>query len=260
MERYLPETDRPQISLFPELRPRTIKENLGPGFPKAVFDLVSWFEQVEKDLDPENLHIAVEGILSEKGDMSDLALQTLIRERYAKKIDALVQAPAITLNPQDVEMFKTVTKFKFAPLIGASDIRLLKFRKFLVLGGQTYFPCELVHANLDDYLAYTALSYVWGPLDDGYPVLIGEDEFLMVTRNLMEVLYRFSGANTPTDTGNTTTLLWMDQLCINQYDHAERSKQVSLMRRIYSQAYETQLWLGEEDESAIQAFELIPEL
>jgi len=257
MERYLPETDRPQIGLSPEIRTRTMQENLGPRFPKAVSDLVSWFEQVEKDLDPEKVRIVVEEILAENGNMSDLALQTLIRERYAKKIDALVQAPAISLNPQDAENFKTVTKFKFAPLTGDSDIRLLKFRKFIVLGGQTYFSCELVHANLDDHPNYTALSYVWGPLDDGYPVLVGDDEFLMVTRNLMEVLYRFSGANSPTDTGNTTTLLWMDQLCINQYDHAERSKQVALMRRIYSQAYETKLWLGEEDDNAIQAFELI---
>jgi hypothetical protein len=218
---------------------------------------VSWFEQVEKDLDPEKVRIAVEEILSEKRNTSDLALETLIRERYAKKIGALVQAPAISLNPLDAENFKTVTKFKFDPLTGDSDIRLLKFRKFIVLGGQTYFSCKLVHANLDDHPNYTALSYVWGSLDDGFPVLVEDDKFLMVTRNLMEVLYRFSGANTPTDAGNTTTLLWMDRLCINQYDHAERVKQVALMRRIYSQARETKLWLGEEDESAIQAFELI---
>ncbi len=122
---------------------------------------------------------------------------------------------------------------------------------------QVYFSCDIVHANLDDHPNYTAMSYVWGPLNDGVPVLVGDHEFLMVTRNPMEVLYRFSGANTPTDNGNTTRLLWPDQLCINQYDNEERHKQVALMRRIYSQAQETRLWLGEEDEIATQAFELI---
>jgi hypothetical protein len=73
-----------------------------------------------------------------------------------------------------------------------------------------------------------------GPLDNTVPVLVEDDEFIMVMVNFMEVLYRFSGANTPTDTGNTTRLLWSDQLCINQYDLEERSKQVALMRRIYS--------------------------
>lgn len=89
------------------------------------------------------------------------------------------------------------------------------------------------------------------------PVLIGNDHYLMVTVNLMELLFRCSGANTPTDQGNTTTLMWTDQLCLNRYDSPERASQVSMMQRIYAEALDTRLCLGEQDDSAERAFELI---
>jgi Heterokaryon incompatibility protein (HET) len=50
---------------------------------------------------------------------------------------------------------------------------------------------------------------------------------------------------------------WIDTICINQYDAEERSSQVAKIGRIYSTASTTQLWVGEEDENATRAFELI---
>lgn len=40
---------------------------------------------------------------------------------------------------------------------------------------------------------------------------------------------------------------WIDQICIDQSNLAERSSQVSLMGRIYSSAFFTLVWLGPED-------------
>ncbi|KAK3314325.1 heterokaryon incompatibility protein-domain-containing protein [Apodospora peruviana] len=40
--------------------------------------------------------------------------------------------------------------------------------------------------------------------------------------------------------------IWIDQLCINQDDEDERAKQVSIMRKIYSRASHTWVWLGED--------------
>lgn len=256
MENLL-EENRPQPVSSLVTPPLTMKESLGPKFLSAVSNLVTWFLESEGQFDENNLKIAVEEILAENGNMSDLALQTAIRKRYAQKIYAVVQSPAIQLHPLDLPNSRYVERYKFLPLTGPSEIRLFKFSKFVTLGDQIYISCTIEHANLDDNPTYAAISYVWGSLDDIMPVLIGDDKFLMVTRTLMEVLFRFSGANTPTDTGNTTRLLWTDQLCINQYDSSERGKQVVLMRRIYTQAEKTKLWLGEEDEVASQAFELI---
>jgi hypothetical protein len=38
--------------------------------------------------------------------------------------------------------------------------------------------------------------------------------------------------------------LWIDQLCINQSDSAEKSAQVPLMKEVYSKAKQTIVWLG----------------
>jgi hypothetical protein len=39
-------------------------------------------------------------------------------------------------------------------------------------------------------------------------------------------------------------ILWVDQICINQQDNEEKSKQVALMGDIYQAAEETLVWLG----------------
>ena len=43
--------------------------------------------------------------------------------------------------------------------------------------------------------------------------------------------------------------LWIDAICINQEDLAERAAQVKLMDRVYAQAEATLVWLGAEDET-----------
>jgi hypothetical protein len=203
MER-LPREDHPQRVAIPQ---PPMKDNLGPRFHGVVVALVSWFMGKEDHLNPKVLWTAVEEVLYENGNMSDLALQTAIRERYARKINAVLQKQALPFNPEGPGTSKLVTRFKFAPLTEASDIRLFKFSKFITLGAQTAFSCETVHAILDENPVYTAVSYVWGNLGDDVPVLVGEDHFLMVTRNLMEVLFRFSGCNNPREAGNTIRLL-----------------------------------------------------
>jgi len=234
-----------------------MKDNLGLHFHRGVYDLVQWFMHTERVFDRKILTTATEEILSERGNMSDLALQTLIRERYARKIYAVLQVPVIILGTREPRNVTKVLRYEFAPLIRPSDIRLFRFSRFIMIGNTPLFSCEMVHADLAERHNYTAISYVWGPLDADVPVIIGKNKFLTVTKNLMEVLFRFSGCNSPYDIGNTTSLLWTDQLCINQYDAEERSSQVAKMGRIYSTASTTQLWVGEEDENATRAFELI---
>jgi hypothetical protein len=50
---------------------------------------------------------------------------------------------------------------------------------------------------------------------------------------------------------------YYDTLCINQDDLDERAQQVRLMRDIYSKAYATLLWLGEEDEGTNGALAIL---
>jgi hypothetical protein len=51
--------------------------------------------------------------------------------------------------------------------------------------------------------------------------------------------------------------LWVDALCINQSDTAERTSQVRMMREIYEKAECVVVWLGEGDETDSLALSLL---
>lgn len=51
--------------------------------------------------------------------------------------------------------------------------------------------------------------------------------------------------------------LWIDSICINQDDHAEKSIQVTRMASIYSSCAGLIIWLGEEDKSTERAMEML---
>lgn len=55
-------------------------------------------------------------------------------------------------------------------------------------------------------------------------------------------------------TKSQTRWWWIDSICINQKDLAERAYQVTLMKRIFHQAAETCVWLGDESEDSELAF------
>jgi hypothetical protein len=66
-----------------------------------------------------------------------------------------------------------------------------------------------------------------------------------VTRNLVEALRTFRHTR-------KSRVLWADAICINQQDLEERSLQVQLMTRIFSDASRVLIWLGHGDFFLIQ--------
>ncbi|TLD31082.1 hypothetical protein PspLS_02411 [Pyricularia sp. CBS 133598] len=57
---------------------------------------------------------------------------------------------------------------------------------------------------------------------------------------------------------NHEVLLWVDALCINQMDNAEKDKQVGRMWEVYSKADHVLIWLGSADARTDRAMEFIP--
>ncbi|KAK3384702.1 heterokaryon incompatibility protein-domain-containing protein [Lasiosphaeria ovina] len=100
--------------------------------------------------------------------------------------------------------------------------------------------CSLSVVSLDHVQSYEALSYVWGPADPHTQVVLDGKPF-PVTQNLHAVLRRLRRID-------ESRTLWVDAICINQVDTAEKSVQVALMSAIYSNATGALLWLGEEPE------------
>ena len=109
-----------------------------------------------------------------------------------------------------------------------------------------------LHTSLDGEIDYTAVSYVWGELNECDPIIINGGNILMVTRSLFEALRGLSSGKALT--------VWVDQICIDQYNLTERSLQVQMMGEIFGNATMTMIWLGTADESSESAFDLIETL
>lgn len=98
--------------------------------------------------------------------------------------------------------------------------------------------CELHECSLLDAAGhYKALSYVWGsdvPDDDHEVCCNGVT--VPVTLNLYSALHNLRD---PT----TILTIWVDSLCIDQGNERERTRQVRMMREIYSNSKEVIIWL-----------------
>ncbi|KAH8895185.1 HET-domain-containing protein [Thozetella sp. PMI_491] len=85
---------------------------------------------------------------------------------------------------------------------------------------------------------YHALSYCWGSPDRTSSIDCNGFH-LFISTHLKQGLAEL--ASVPELTGKW---FWIDQICVNQDDPAERSHQVILMRQIYTRTQQTVIWLG----------------
>ncbi|KAK4122980.1 heterokaryon incompatibility, partial [Parathielavia appendiculata] len=80
---------------------------------------------------------------------------------------------------------------------------------------------------------YTAVSYVWGN-DEALEHIILNGRRFRVRSNLWSCLYCEPGRR----------YLWVDAICIDQSNHAERNVQVRRMDQTYRDAACVSVWLG----------------
>ena len=99
---------------------------------------------------------------------------------------------------------------------------------------------------------YVALSYVWGDRIAETPIIVNGVP-IEVTENLEAALRIFYQKSDFVE----GLLLWVDALCINQNDLAERSVQVKRMRDIFELAFGVTAWLGDEGEESDKAIRLL---
>jgi len=156
-----------------------------------------------------------------------------------------------------------------------SEIRLLE-----ILGGDeldddgTMVRCRLSTVSLDDNPDFCALSYVWGDATVTAPISVEAPSFsgdgqvdtdsavvveVQATIKLAASLRKVRAGGSRYLKANPAAFrLWVDAVCINQADPAERQHQVLLMRRVYKSARLVIGWLGNTDFStAFQAIKTI---
>jgi hypothetical protein len=111
--------------------------------------------------------------------------------------------------------------------------------------------CALQTVSLVDNPKYTALSYVWGDVTDQLPIYVDETLFL-ATRNLKLALQHIRKTD-------RDEVMWVDAVCINQNDIDERNSQILLMNRLYSEAENVVIWLGEADDFTDELVRIVQE-
>lgn len=134
--------------------------------------------------------------------------------------------------------------------------------------------CELLNAGLEHDASkdpvtqsavalkeFKTLSYTWGNPENNCSIIIEGHQF-PVTKNLEAALKQMRNHQKPHKANGASrpSFWWIDAICINQNDVAERSQQVNLMTWIYKKASGVYIWLGEEDNDSALAMNLIRQL
>jgi hypothetical protein len=140
--------------------------------------------------------------------------------------------------------------------------------------------CNLDVYNRDSAPSYEAVSYVWGDEDGNYTQLrvlpssdqeIPGNKSFFIRPNLVSAL-KSRSINSLSDkclcvdwrTGfrnhKNPRILWTDAVCINQDSSAEKSQQVPMMEKTYSQATNVLVWLGNPTETSQVAFAFMREM
>lgn len=149
-------------------------------------------------------------------------------------------------------MSEDIPPFHYEPL-RSGEIRLLT----PVASDSQRPQWRLQTAGLRDLKAlgnegFEALSYTWGDPSETFP-LICNDQKLLMHKNLHDALPFLARRC-------SSQPLWIDAICINQRDEAEKLAQVRLMHRIYRQATRVWVWLGHSTERTDAAIAVLPRL
>lgn len=212
-------------------------------------------------------------VLGGMGDLDDFGdVPGLTRHmRFAVSAMSKVREETFAAKLPDLAQHRP---FQYSPLRTSSSIRLVRFGIAADNNKTITLLLEDVNLDLDAAppTAYNALSYVWGdhraPLSQSHhrkryerrlPVLWGGAR-IEVTHNLYCFLRRVFFATDGPLRRVRDTPIWVDQLCINQDDIAEKNTQVALMDRVYSQAEQVVSWLGEKDGQTDAAIDLMERL
>ncbi|KAF5645853.1 cytochrome P450 monooxygenase [Fusarium tjaetaba] len=142
-----------------------------------------------------------------------------------------------------------------SPLYDSLKLSGQQIRLLTIKSTMPEISCEMDVTDLHDQLPFNALSYVWG--DPG----ITEDIFINghkhpVTTSLASAL-RCVPQHLSQSKHAAGQKLWVDAICINQADDAEKSRQVAKMGEIYSQSGLVLCWLGPLSDSIGTAIDVI---
>ncbi|KAK7999086.1 HET-domain-containing protein [Apiospora marii] len=150
----------------------------------------------------------------------------------------------------------------YVPLVGDSDIRILLIESATSLDAP--FVLSLRPVDLFSRPKYDALSYTWADEDGDdtrtVPVDIRRDLSPAEDRSWKNIRHRGNNRGNNEDGICQANTMWIDALCINQADVAERTHQVSLMSRIFMGAENVVVYTGEATPLTHMLFDALNQL
>lgn len=121
---------------------------------------------------------------------------------------------------------------------------LNQFRLLTILPGKApaIVRCLMHTMSLDaDAIpTYDTVSYVWGDPHERSSVIVNRS-ILNVPHSTMAVLRRMRRMD-------REHVVWIDAVCVNQNDAAERSAQVASMGKLYANGVSNLIFLGDDEE------------
>ncbi|KAI4218869.1 MAG: hypothetical protein L6R36_008706 [Xanthoria steineri] len=129
------------------------------------------------------------------------------------------------------------------------EIRLLRVKEALFRADVV--ECELITAYLGRCEDFIALSYCWGSSETP-EVMLCNGKSHRITTSLNAALKGFR--ESPQTRGR---LLWADAVSIDQNNISEKSEQIPLMRRIYTEADACLVFLAEAEQLVTQGIDLM---
>jgi hypothetical protein len=162
-------------------------------------------------------------------------------------------------------------QYQYSPLPSAASIRLIE----LHASTASEISFTIYATEVDNAPPFDALSYTWGnpgspciePRSADQPAL-NTARFpvtcngltLMIRPNLRDALRMLQTACFASLGRRKQRYIWIDAVCIDQTNNAERALQVMLMTSLYRKAESVIVWLGPEDETTADAFTVIDQL
>ncbi|KAF2472708.1 HET-domain-containing protein, partial [Lindgomyces ingoldianus] len=147
-------------------------------------------------------------------------------------------------EPESV-VAKLYQKFRLAE--PGNSIRLLA----LLPGEGPKLKATIFCVDLSSSPVYEALSYVWGEME------AKTNYFIEIEGTNMEITPNLYRALQALRMQESSRVLWVDSLCINQNDNKDKEIQISMMVEIYRSAQHVAVYLGEPNAGGLALFSFL---
>ena len=131
-----------------------------------------------------------------------------------------------------------------------NDSRNIRILELQAGAGEAKLEGRLREVSISDSAIYEAVSYTWACEGPDQHLRIASSGVLKISNTLASALRQLRYLDRPRS-------LWIDAICINQFDDVEKSAQVQMMRQIFHQAEQVVVWLGEEADNSDLVFEFM---